>query len=64
MPILIARMGCGCHRETRISGLRNLAVRFPDRFLLWDGGKMEMTTDPDVNADVRRQYRYGWRTPL
>ncbi len=38
----------------------NLAVRFPDRPLLWDGEKMEVTNDADANAYVRRTYRGGW----
>ncbi len=37
----------------------NLAVRFPNRRLLWDGEKMEVTNDTDANAYVRRQYRAG-----
>jgi predicted dehydrogenase len=44
--------------ETVLMG--NLAVRFPDRRLLWDGEKMEVTNDKDANAYVRRQYRQGW----
>ena len=44
--------------ETVLPG--NLAVRFPDRLLLWDGGKMEITNDKDANAYVARQYRQGW----
>jgi predicted dehydrogenase len=38
----------------------NLAVRFPDRQLLWNGEAMEVTNDADANAYVRRQYRDGW----
>jgi predicted dehydrogenase len=38
----------------------NLAVRFPDRRLLWDGEKMQVTNDAAANAYVRRQYRQGW----
>ncbi|NUQ66323.1 MAG: Gfo/Idh/MocA family oxidoreductase [Pirellulales bacterium] len=38
----------------------NLAVRFPDRELLWDGEKMEVTNDTEANAFVRRNYREGW----
>jgi predicted dehydrogenase len=44
--------------ETVLMG--NLAVRFPDRRLLWDGERMEVTNDKDANAYVRRQYRQGW----
>ncbi len=38
----------------------NLAVRFPDRRLLWDGLKMEVTNDPEANGYVQRKYREGW----
>jgi len=38
----------------------NLAVRFPNRQLLWDGEKMQVTNDQEANAYVRRQYRPGW----
>lgn len=38
----------------------NLAVRFPDRRLMWDGANMKVTNDEAANAFVRRQYREGW----
>jgi hypothetical protein len=38
----------------------NLAIRYPDRKLLWDGEKMEVTNDKAANAYVRRQYREGF----
>jgi predicted dehydrogenase len=38
----------------------NLAVRFPNRQLLWDGQQMQVTNDAAANALVRRQYREGW----
>jgi predicted dehydrogenase len=38
----------------------NLAVRFPNKRLLWNGATMEVTNDADANAYVRRQYRPGW----
>ena len=38
----------------------NLAVRFPNRQLLWDGEKMQVTNEPAADAYVRRQYREGW----
>jgi predicted dehydrogenase len=44
--------------ETVLMG--NLAIRFPDRPLLWNGEAMEVTNDKDANAYVRRQYRDGW----
>ena len=37
----------------------NLAVRNPNRLLLWDGEKMEVTNDKDANAYVRRRYSQG-----
>ena len=47
--------------ETVLMG--NLAVRFPDRRLLWNGERMEVANDKDANAYVRRQYRQGWNLP-
>jgi predicted dehydrogenase len=38
----------------------NLAVRFPNRMLLWDGAGMRVTNDSEANAYVRREYREGW----
>jgi predicted dehydrogenase len=38
----------------------NLAVRFPDRRLLWNGENMEVTNDAQANHYVRRKYREGW----
>ncbi len=38
----------------------NLAVRFPNRQLLWDGPNQQVTNDKEANAYVRRQYRDGW----
>jgi predicted dehydrogenase len=38
----------------------NLAVRYPNRRILWDGEKMAVTNDKDANAYVRRTYREGW----
>jgi len=48
----------GPFAETVLMG--NLAIRYPNRELLWDGGKMEVTNDKEANAYVRRQYRQGW----
>jgi predicted dehydrogenase len=38
----------------------NLAARFPNRQLLWDGENMRVTNDEAANAAVRRPYRAGW----
>ena len=48
----------GPFAETVLMG--NLAVRYPDRELLWDGENMKVTNDKDADAYVRRQYRSGW----
>lgn len=39
----------------------NLAVRFPNKRLQWDGEKMEVTNDADANSYVKREYRKGWK---
>ena len=44
--------------ETVLMG--NLAVRYPNRRLLWDGEKMQVTNDAKADAYVRREYRQGW----
>jgi predicted dehydrogenase len=38
----------------------NLAVRFPNKKLLWDGKNMQVTNDTDANTYVRQPYREGW----
>ncbi len=38
----------------------NLAVRFPNQQLLWDGENMQVKNHKDANAYVRRTYRAGW----
>ena len=38
----------------------NLAVRFPNSKLLWDGEKMKVTNNPQADTLVRREYRKGW----
>ena len=38
----------------------NLAVRFPNQQLLWDGEQMQVKNHKDANAYVRRKYREGW----
>jgi hypothetical protein len=40
--------------------LGNLAVRFPERRLLWDGPNMKVTNDAEAQAFVKRPYREGW----
>ena len=45
--------------ETVLMG--NLAVRYPNRELFWNGEAMEITNDKDANAYVRREYREGWK---
>jgi predicted dehydrogenase len=40
--------------------LGNLAVRFPNSQLLWDGANMKVTNDDEANAFVARRYRDGW----
>ena len=44
--------------ETVLMG--NLAVRFPNQQLVWDGAKMTVTNHKDANGFVRRPYRAGW----
>ncbi len=38
----------------------NLAVRFPNKRLLWDGENMQVTNDEEANAYVHHEYREGW----
>ncbi len=38
----------------------NLAVRFPNKRLMWDGLNMRVTNDVNANAYVGRHYREGW----
>lgn len=38
----------------------NLAVRYPNQRLLWDGEKMEVTNNKEANDYVRLAYREGW----
>jgi hypothetical protein len=44
--------------ETVLMG--NLAVRFPNQQLVWDGEKMQVKNQKEANAFVHRQYRDGW----
>ena len=38
----------------------NLAVRFPNQRLLWDGEKMQVTNSTEADTYVRSVYREGW----
>jgi hypothetical protein len=38
----------------------NLAVRFPNQQLLWEGETMQVKNHEAANAYVRREYREGW----
>jgi hypothetical protein len=38
----------------------NLAIRFPNRQLLWDGNAMKVTNLEEANAFVNPPYREGW----
>ena len=38
----------------------NLAVRFPNERLLWDGEKMKVTNNTEADGYVRSAYREGW----
>jgi predicted dehydrogenase len=38
----------------------NLAIRYPNRKLEWDGEKMEVTNFPEANQLVNPPYRQGW----
>ena len=40
--------------------LGNLAVRFPNQQLLWDGQNLQVKNHKQANAFVRRKYREGW----
>ena len=44
--------------ETVLMG--NLAVRFPNQPLLWEGETMQVKNHQPANASVHRQYRDGW----
>jgi predicted dehydrogenase len=38
----------------------NLAVRYPNQQLLWDGENMQVKNHKEANTYVRRKYREGW----
>jgi predicted dehydrogenase len=44
--------------ETVLMG--NLAVRFPNEQLLWDGEAIQVTNNTEANNFVMRPYRQGW----
>jgi hypothetical protein len=44
--------------ETVLMG--NLAVRFPNEQLLWNGEKIAVTNNDEANSFVMRRYRQGW----
>jgi len=45
---------------TEMVVLGNLAVRFPNTRLLWDGQAMQVTNLPEANAFVKQPFREGW----
>jgi len=45
---------------TEICALGNIAKRFEDTPIEWDGDAMTVTNLPDANAYVRTAYREGW----
>jgi hypothetical protein len=42
--------------------LGTVAVRLPERKLLWDAPRMRVTNVAEANALLRRNYRQGWRS--
>jgi len=38
----------------------NLAIRVPNKRLIWDGENMKVTNDEGANRFVQREYRKGW----
>jgi len=42
----------------------NLAIRFPNQLLLWDGQAMKVTNNEQANAFVNPPYREGWSLQL
>ncbi len=44
--------------ETVVMG--NLAIKYPNRKLEWDGGNMMVTNFPEANEYVNMHYREGW----
>ncbi len=45
---------------TELVVMGNLAIRFPNKKLMWDGENMQVTNDEEANAYVSRDYRDGW----
>ena len=48
----------GLLTETVVMG--NLAIKYPNRKLKWDGENMKVTNFPEANDFVRMNYRAGW----
>ena len=38
----------------------NLAIKYPNRKLKWDGENMKVTNFPEANDFVRMNYRASW----
>ena len=45
---------------TQVVLLGNIALRFPNTRLKWDGPNMKITNVPEANNYIQRQYRDGW----
>jgi predicted dehydrogenase len=45
---------------TEMVVMGNLATKYPNRKLLWDGENMRVTNFPEANDFVKMQYRSGW----
>ncbi len=48
----------GLLTETVVMG--NLAIKYPNRKLKWDGENMKVTNFPEANDFVRMNYRASW----
>lgn len=45
---------------TEMVVMGNLAIRVPNKRLLWDGDNMRVTNDETANQFIKREYRQGW----
>jgi hypothetical protein len=45
---------------TQVALLGNVALRFPDKKLLWDPENMKITNVPEANNCLHYEYRKGW----